>query len=268
MDISCVALSWNSERFIAKCLNALIFDLEQHNLKYEIFVVDNGSHDLTVSILKSMQMQYPERIFPIYLGYNKGTTYSRNLALKRAKGRYICVLDCDLEVSPGAVVQLIHTLEKDPRIGLVAPKLLYPNGNLQKSTDVFPTILTKAIRYFFLKFIEKHNHERAKKLSGRKTDLSEVDYAISAMWIFKRVILDKVGFLDENIFYSPEDADYCLRIWRAGWMVVYDPAVTCVHHAQEISRRRINRAMIQHIIGLFYYFRKHRYLSLRPKRHL
>ncbi len=66
MDISCVILSWNSEHYIAKCVSALVADLAQHRLAYEIFVVDNGSHDQTVSMLKALQAQHPDRIFPMY----------------------------------------------------------------------------------------------------------------------------------------------------------------------------------------------------------
>jgi GT2 family glycosyltransferase len=266
MDISCVILTWNSEHYIAKCLSALNADLEQHRLAYEIFVVDNGSHDQTVSILKALQAQHPDRIFPICLEHNTGTTYSRNLALKQAQARYLCVLDCDVEVSPGAIAQLIRTLEQDHHIGLVSPKLVYPNGNLQKSTDVFPTIMTKVMRYFFLKLIEKRDHEWTKDLTPQQSGLFEVDYAIAAMWVFTREVLERVGFLDEQIFYAPEDVDYCLRIWKAGYTIVYDPAVVCVHHTQEISRGiRINQVTIQHILGLYYYFKKHRYLFVRPK---
>jgi GT2 family glycosyltransferase len=268
MDISCVILSWNSEPFIAKCLSTLILDLEQSGLSFEIFVVDNGSRDQTVPILNALQGQHPDRIVPLCLDHNTGTTYSRNLALRRANGRYICILDSDIEVLPGAIGRLIHTLEQDGHIGLVAPKALYPNGNLQKSTDVFPTLFTKAIRYLFLKLIEKHNNSRAKELTAQRSTPFEVDYAVSAMWVFKRELLERVGFLDERIFYAPEDVDYCLRIWKAGYKIVFDPAATCIHHTQEISRRRINRAAMQHILGLCYYFRKHRYLFVRPKRQL
>lgn len=72
-------------------------------------------------------------------------------------------------------------------------------------------------------------------------------------------VVDKVGLLDENIFYAPEDVDYCLRIWKSGFKIIYDPQVSAVHHAQEISRGfTFNKATVEHIKGLFYYFRKHR----------
>jgi GT2 family glycosyltransferase len=262
MDISCVILSWNSERYLDHCLEALVVDLERHGFAYEVFVVDNGSKDRSVSILASLQARYPDTILPLYLDRNTGTTYSRNLALRRAQGRYICIIDSDVEVSQGAIAQLIHTLERDEKIGLVAPKLVYPNGCLQKSVDQFPNVFAKILRYFFLKSMERREQGRM----FQQTNISEVDYAISAMWVFRRKIFEQVGFLDDNIFYSPEDVDYCLRIWKAGFNVVYNPTVTCVHQTQEISRRVIGRATIQHIIGLCYYFKKHRYIFLRPKR--
>lgn len=266
MDVSFVILTWNSERYIVKCLHSLLVALRDKPYRYEIFIIDNGSNDGTVSILNSFQTTSPEQFFPIYLEKNTGTTYSRNLALKQAKGQYICILDSDVEVSSETLAELSRTLEQHPQIGMVAPKLLYPNGKLQKSTDDFPTILTKARRYIFLKAMEAREHALAVETAQSPAMLREVDYAISAMWLLKREVLDKVGLLDENIFYAPEDVDYCLRIWQAGYTIVYNPNVACIHHTQEISRGlKLNKALLSHIYGLAYYFWKHHYLFRRPK---
>ncbi len=261
MDISFVLLTWNSEKYISKCLNSLFADMNKTQFSYEIFIVDNGSKDSTIQIVKSFKDKYPKHIFPIYLERNTGTTYSRNLALKKVKGEFIIIMDSDVEVCKGTIGQLIKTLAENEEAGLVAPKLVYPNYALQKSTDVFPTIFTKILRYFFLKFIEKKQ-----KNVSKHEQLCEVDYAISALWMLRREILDTVGLFDENIFCAPEDVDYCLRVWQAGYKVVYMPHITCVHHAQEISRGfKINRATFEHIRGLIYYFQKHKYVFRRPK---
>ena len=148
MDISFVILTWNSEKYISRCLNALLKDLSQSGLTHEIFIVDNGSTDGTVAIVNSFQSRYMEQIIPIYLNDNKGTTYSRNIALKKTQGKYISVIDSDVEIAKGTLGELIRTLEENEKAGIVAPKLVYPNGTFQKSTDVLPNILVSYIDIF------------------------------------------------------------------------------------------------------------------------
>ena len=265
MDISFVILTWNSEQFINKCLDTLIVALETAQLSFEVFVVDNGSTDDSVSLINTFKERYPNSIKTIFLDSNTGTTYPRNLALKQAKGDYLCCMDSDMEVSVDVIPALIQTMKENVNAGLVVPKLLYPSGNLQKSTDVFPTAFHKIYRYFFLKWIENDEHKKA-ETDEALNEAFEVDYAISAMWLFKRDVLETVGLLDEAFFYAPEDVDYCLRIWQADFKILYHPAVSCIHHCQEISRGfKFNKATIKHIEGLVYYFKKHQYVLTSPK---
>lgn len=259
-DITFVLLTWNSEKYIENCLNSIVKAFIESKLTYEVFVVDNGSTDNTVPVLKSFNNKYPEIIRLILLDQNKGTTYPRNLALKQSKGNYICIMDSDVEIISGVIEKLIKNLDQGTDVGLSVPKITYPDGKLQKSTDVFPTITRKFYRYLFLKKIETVEDSRETQIS-----LTEVDYAISAIWLFNRKIISNVGLLDEKIFYAPEDVDYCIRIWKAGYKVVYDNSITVIHHTQEISRGfRINKAFINHVKGLSYYFIKHRYIFRAP----
>ena len=64
----------------------------------------------------------------------------------------------------------------------------------------------------------------------------DVDYAISAFWVIRRNAFERVGLFDEKIFYSPEDVDYCIRMWSAGYKITYVPKAEVVHDAQELSR--------------------------------
>ena len=57
----------------------------------------------------------------------------------------------------------------------------------------------------------------------------EVDYLISACWLFTREVYEKVGPLDEQIFYAPEDVDFCIRVWKAGFKIGYVPEYKMVH---------------------------------------
>lgn len=260
MDISFIILTWNSERYIENCINSIHSSLNGSRYRYQVFIVDNGSSDNTVGILERLKNDCPDILNLIMLKKNTGTTYSRNVALKKAKGRYICIMDSDVQIFPETLEGLIATLQHHPDAGLAVPEIRYPDGKLQKSIDRFPTITRKIYRYFFLKNLEKKENQ-----VDRPRKPVEADYAISACWVMKKDVIYKVGFLDEKIFYAPEDVDFCLRVWRAGYKIIYNPTVKIIHHTQEISRGfKINSALLNHIKGLIYYFIKHRYFFKAP----
>ena len=190
-------------------------------------------------------------IKPILLPENTGTTYSRNRGLRECSGNYILILDSDAYIGADALRGLRDYLAANPGTGIAAPKLLYESGNFQLSVDRFPTLLHKLARFMFLRKMESYS-------DNRETEPRDVDYAISACWLIRRDAFDAAGLLDEQIFYSPEDVDYCLQMWEAGYRVTYVPSVSVVHAAQELSRGfRLSKFHFSHLGGLFY--RKHRY---------
>lgn len=258
MDVSAVVLSFNSRRYIEKCVRSLQQCSEATGLSIEILVIENGSVDGSVEILKSLEQEIGAALQVTYLPENTGTTRSRNLALRKARGQAILVLDSDAYMNPEALQALLAYQQAHPQAGLVAPRLIYPSGKFQLSVDVFPTVGRKFERLVALR-----------KLEAREppAHAGAVDYAISACWLLSREAVERTGLLDERIFYSPEDVDYCIRIWLAGFEVHYLPEVSVVHDAQEISRPKglgFNSFTLRHAKGLAYLFFKHRYgLSLR-----
>lgn len=253
MDVSAVVLSFNSIRYIETCVRSLVQSYAECGLAGEIRVVENGSTDGSVDVLKRLQVELGAKLQVIYLPENTGTTKSRNMAMRKAKGRAILVLDSDAYMNGQALRTMLTYQELNPKAGLVAPRLIYPDGRFQLSVDVFPTVVRKLQRYFALRQLEKREPPSA---SG------PVDYAISACWLLSKQAVEATGLLDERIFYSPEDVDYCIRLWKAGYQVHYFPEVSVVHDAQEISRPSgigINKFTIRHAKGLLYLFVKHRY---------
>lgn len=253
MDVSAVVLSFNSKRYIETCVRSLVQSYAECGLAGEIYVIENGSEDGSVEILKSLQAELGTMLQVIYLSGNTGTTRSRNMAMRQAAGRAIIVLDSDAYMNAHALGAMLAYQQLNPGAGLIAPKLIYPDGRFQLSVDVFPTVVRKLQRYFALRQLEKREPPAA---SG------PVDYAISACWLLSRKAVEATGLLDERIFYSPEDVDYCIRLWKAGYQVHYFPEVSVVHDAQEISRPKgigINKFTIRHAKGLLYLFVKHRY---------
>jgi len=265
-EISAIILTWNSEKYIKKCIESLSKEFNDFNKSYEIFVIDAGSQDFTLKILNELSLKYHE-IHIIKLEKNFGTTISRNIGIRKSVGKYILILDSDTEVKTGMVNILLDTINKGKKIGLVAPRLLYPDGSIQASCKRFPTIKTKIYKY--MPFYTTRNIAEKDELydgiceKGSK-QCSEVDYCISAAWMVNREAVNDIGFFDENIFYAPEDVDYCLRIWLKGWKVIYNPLASVVHHTQRKSYRDFKIAW-HHLKGLFYYFRKYNYWFDRKK---
>ena len=257
--VSFIILTWNSESYIHACIQSIVQDAKGAGIEFEIFIVDNGSQDGTVGTINALEAKYPGRLVPIFLDRNMGTTHPRNLALEKAGGDYICVMDSDIEMRSGILRALLDRLEEDPKVGMVVPQLVYPSGKVQMSTDQFPTLTRKLRRYFTLRKMEEEIQNHVQRTHW-------VDYAISAFWLMPKRIVKEVGFLDEAFFYAPEDVDYCIRVWKAGYKIVHVPGGCAVHHTQEISRGfRINKAVFHHFWGLCRLFYKHGYIFRPPE---
>lgn len=254
MLVTAVVLSFNSESHIGACLRSLAAATARLAAPCEIYVVDNGSTDSSRAIIETLRREHPGLIHGIFNTRNLGTTVARNLAFARARGRYLLVVDSDVVVPEETLPILIATLEADPDCALVAPRLIFPDGRPQLSTDRFPSLGRKIVRLLFLRHLERNTVDRPAKATA-------VDYAIAAFWLARREVLDVVGPLDERFFYAPEDADFCLSIWLAGYRVLYVPRAHAIHDARELSRRGLfNRFALHHLVGLARYFLKHRYV--------
>ncbi len=261
--ISFVILTWNSEKTIAESLGGIRKKCTGENIDYEIFVVDNGSKDGTVEILKKCSDEMP--ISLIRLPENLGTTKPRNMAFSRCTGNVICVLDSDAVFLEGSIKDIAAELFRDDSIGIIAPKLLFSDGTVQESVRKFPSMFGKFSKIPGIVFKIKY-----RDIDGYGdfpfSKITDVDYAISACWFFRRELFDEIGSFDEKIFYSPEDIDYGIRVWKKGKKTVYYPGFTVLHYVQQLTHKKfLSRIAFSHLYGLIYYFLKHRYF-IKPGR--
>lgn len=251
--IAFVIITWNSERYIEKCLKSIKSFKE---IEYEIFIVDNGSTDETVNILNKSKN---ERIHIELLAENLGTTKSRNIAFKKISNdfSYVCVLDSDTIVNEETFKYLIEILENDRKIGIIGPELKDSKGKKQNSGRVIPTPKEKFLKVLPFKIFQEKG-ERLEKINSSKK-IYEVGYLMSACWLIPYNVLKNVGMLDEKIFYAPEDAEYCLRMWLNDYKIVFTNKVSIIHEWQRISRKKIiSKINFEHIKGLIYFWKKYK----------
>lgn len=263
--LTAIVLTWNSRKYIEKCLDALEADVA--GIPTELIVVDNGSLDGTPEVVAARPGRSSfVRLALVRLTRNRGTTWTRNLGLREARGKYLLVLDADTEILPGTVRALIAEMDGRPRVGIVGPRLVSPEGKTLPGCKRFPTLRTKIFKglpgaVFQQRALEDELYPKAVYEAEAPQD---VDYCISAAWLLNPAAVRDVGLLDERFFFAPEDVDYCLRMWEGGWRVRYHPGACVVHHTQRISYRSL-RMMTLHLWGLGQYFKKHGYLWSREQ---
>ena len=195
MSISAVILSFNAKVDLDRCVRSLIEIEGLQPNRDQVLIVDNGSIDGSKALVKRLAAAYPDLVEGIDLETNHGTTVSRNLAFARASGDYVLVIDSDIDFRRPVLRSLIDDLDHNPLIGIIAPRLIFPSGRPQMSTDIFPTVRRKVERMVRLRSLEKRSaHEEGGPF--------EVDYAISAFWLMRRSLLDEVGF-SMSVFSMP-----------------------------------------------------------------
>lgn len=263
-SIEFVILTWNSERYVRACLESVL-GLQARSLR--VYVVDNGSVDGTLGILDELSNVY-SNLSIIRESTNLGTTISRNkaLALIDEDSDFVCILDSDTVVNQEAFETLVEVLRGDVTIGIVGPAMSNSLGVKQLSGRNLPTLEIKICKAFPFGSIQKYGSDLEIPASPFCDGIQDVGYLLSACWLMPRHTLEEVGLLDEEIFYAPEDVDYCLRVHKAGLRVVYCKKATIIHEYQRISKKKFfSLTNIEHIKGLFHYFYKHRYCIKNPR---
>ena len=254
--VSIVILTWNSRALLEACLAAL--PAATAPLATEVIVIDNGSLDGTAEVLRGRS-----DVVTITNATNRGVAPARNQGLRAARGEFVALLDVDTVPTPGAFATLVGRLRAAPEVGLVGPKLVGRDGELQYSCRRFPTLVDKLCRRLPARF-GRALVDDVELRWWDHTGVREVDYVIGACQVIRRTALDEVGLLDERIFYGPEDVDLCLRMHQAGWKVEYVADAVIMHLERRLTRNLLSPLTVRHVYGLGYYFWKHGYLLTRP----
>lgn len=208
--VSVIIVNWNGRHLLDDCLQSV---LSQTYKNFEIIVVDNNSHDDSVVHVAT---QYPSvKIVP--LRENTGFTGGNIEGLKQAQGDYIALLNNDTIVTERWLEFMVSTLADNDTIGFCSSKIIIAGTDLIDSVgDCFTTAFNGT----------KIGEYEPADLYGTKRFIPG---ACAAAVMYKRTMLDEIGFLDDDFFFNHEDTDLNVRAWLAGWKCVYVPEAIVYH---------------------------------------
>lgn len=255
-DVSIVIISWRMKELLQICLKT-IYSFTS-GINFETIVIDNNSSDGTSEMIEK---EFPEVVL-IKNSENRGVAPARNQGIEIARGKYILILDADVELTENSILKLFQYMEDDKTCGVVGSKLIGTDHQLQFSCKRFPNFLS-----FIFRRLEHFSFIRNSKTLRYHTmqdwdhkEIKEVDYLIGACQFIRSEVIKKIGMYDDKIFYGPEDIDFCLRTWRAGWKVVYFPQTEIIHHEQRITKKNIfSKVSLKHFLGILYLYKKYKF---------
>lgn len=224
LDLSILVVTWNSERFIDRCLRSIEAACE--GLSYEVVVHDNASADATLAHLGDAHV--------IRSNTNQGFAGGTNRAFAASRGRYVFLLNPDCELAPRALTELIAFLEQHPRAAAAAPLLIDEGGSAQREFQLrrLPTLWSLLADVLMIDKIFPANPATA-KYRYRDLDLGapvRVEQPAAAALLLRRETVDEIGPLDEA--FAPawfEDVDYSRRLAEKQKEVWVVPAARALH---------------------------------------
>jgi len=243
-DVAVVVVTYDALPWIERCLASV------HGVR--TVVVDNGSQDGTVAFVRE---RFPE--VRVVESENLGLAAGWNLGIRETESRYVLLLNADAWLVGDAFSRLVAFADSRPEAAIVGPRLLNPDGTLQRSVRGFPTLWRLATEYFFLRKLGPRSSALNAFYAGgfEHDEVREAEFVMGACMLARREAIEEVGELDEDYFLFSEETDWCFRFREAGWQVLFFPGAECVHLGGAGHGGRLYR---ENLRGHLLFFWKHR----------
>jgi len=253
--VAVLIVTYNSASDIHACLEA------EHGSKdiggVRVFVVDNGSSDGTGDIVAR---EFPD----VRLIRNRENIYyakACNQGAEAADGdaKYLLLLNPDVCLHESTLKLLAEYLDRNEGVAAVAPKLVWPDGKVQRSVRRSPTYATLWCELLGLsRLFPRHPaFARWRMDLDNVHDAVDVEQPMASCLLIRRAGWDALGGFDERFPMFFNDVDLCYRVREAGWRIVYLPNAVATHRLGGSTRRVMAKMVWFSHLGFLRYLRKH-----------
>jgi len=250
-DISVVSVTWNS----GDCVEDLLHSIERASagLRVEVLILDNASRDDTVQKIRGNGFAGTRLI---RLSRNLGYSKANNLGIRKARGRYVFLLNPDTQLQKDALITGVRFMDQHPDIAVLAPQMFFPDGRLQPSVRTFPDPGSMLIE--LVGFSKLFPGLSKWKLNPKPVDEpTEVDQPMGAALLMRRMVFIEMGAFDPRLRMFFSDVDLLKRVKSKGYKVVLHPGVKVKHVMGLSTRKARSRMALEWASGLTRYFAKH-----------
>ncbi|MBC7930736.1 MAG: glycosyltransferase family 2 protein [Rubrivivax sp.] len=243
IELSIIIVNWNGGGLLRRTVESVVAC--PPSLEYEIVVVDNASTDDSLALLRTSEEVAPliasGRLRVVENADNLGFGKANNQAFALTASPFLFLLNPDTEVTPGSIDKLIATVSSGPRVGMAGPKLVNVDGSLQVSVWRNPPAAWEMLLTGFRLHKLLPRRVRGELLLADQWDYSRrraVGMLGGSAMMVRREVIAQVGGFDERFHMYGEDNEWCLRITRAGWQLVFEPEALVMHHGAASSMKR------------------------------
>lgn len=252
-----IVLYKNSPDLVAKAIKSFL----NTDLNVFLYLVDNSPDDRLKILAKDKRIKYLKN------EKNVGFGIGHNRAIQDVidNSKYHLVLNPDIYFDNGVLEKIFDFMEKNQEVGLLMPKIYYPDGNIQYLCKMLPTPFDIFIRRFLpLKsYVEKRNMRYELRFTGYNR-IMDVPYLSGCFMFIRCSVLKEIGFFDERFFMYFEDTDLTRRIYRK-YRTIFYPDVSVYHNYGKESYKSL-RVLLIHIINAFIYFNKYGWFFDRERK--
>jgi GT2 family glycosyltransferase len=252
VDVTISIVNTNNRDLLKGCLDTLATSVGRLNC--EIIVVDNASTDGSAELVRS---HYPHvRLIETRLRDGYGRCHNR--AIREARGRYILILNEDMEMLGCAIQRMVEIACTLPDLGVLGCRILNPDGSLQHSCFKEPTLsseLFEALLPYTVAF--GRCRIRSKMYCWSHDVQQEVDVVVGCCMLVPRRVIEAIGPFDPDFFIYSEEHDLCRRARDCGFKVVFTPDAEMIHFGGQTTKRTSLRMALVQLDSRIRYFRKH-----------
>lgn len=244
-DLYIIILNFNTKEFLKNCLNSIVkSDLGDYQI--EVIAVDNdstdGSAETAEKLFKTKAFKKKNISFSLIKNKkNLGFAAGNNKGIRKAKGRYVLLLNSDTKVYKDTFKQMIEFMDESPNYGAATCKALLPSGQLDWACHRgFPTPWNSFCYFIGLEklfpklFLFSGYHQKWKNLN----ETHQVDVISGAFFFIRKQVIEKIGLLDEDYFLYGEDIDWCFRIKEKDFRIAFYPKTKITHVKGRSGKRK------------------------------